>query len=145
MAAAKVIGKKLVGQAASGDVNSQRMLLALEKTGPSRRPTEPEQAAPDPEAAARNQRLTLYLADLMHITAGCGMFEVDEEGKTVPSDIGAPLMRLHSDLMGSQIRTVGDYKEARWTAIAQTIEAFDTYALGLLRHHQRNVQISDIE
>ena len=145
MPAAKAIGKKVVGQAASGDVNSQRMLLALEKGDAARRPDAPEQVALDPEADAADQRLTLYLADLMHITAGCGMFDNDEEGKTVPSDIGAPLMRLHSDLMGSQIRTVADYKEARRNALAKTTEAFDTYALGLLRYHQKNVQKSDLE
>lgn len=145
MAAAKVIGKKLVGQAASGDVNSLRMLLALEKTGTSRRTAEPERAVPDPEVAAMNQRLTLCLSHLIHIVAGCGMFQNDEEGKTVPSDIGAPLIRLHNDLRGSQIRTVADYKEARLNALAQTMEAFDTYALGLLRHHQRNVEKSGLE
>ncbi len=145
MPAAKAISKKVVGQAASGDVNSQRMLLALEKGYAGRHPTEPEQVAPDPEVAARNQRLTLHISHLMRITAGCGMFEIDEEGKTVPSAIGAPLMRLHSDLMGSQIRTVADYKEARQNALAQTMEAFDTYALGLLRYHQKNIQESDLE
>jgi hypothetical protein len=106
---------------------------------------EPEQVALDPEADAADQRLTLYLADLMHITAGCGMFEIDEEGKMVPSDIGAPMMRLHSDLMGSQIRNAEQYKEARRIALAQTIQAFDAYALGQLRPWQKGLQKSDLE
>ncbi len=145
MPAAKAIGKKVVGQAASGDVNSQRMLLALEKGDAGRRPTEPEQALPDPEADAREQRLTVNLSRMLRVTAGCGMFDVDEEYGLVPSDIGAPLMRLHSDLIGSQIRTIADYKEARRNALVQTTEAFDNYALNQLRRWQKNVQKSDLE
>jgi hypothetical protein len=145
MLAAEVIGKKVVGQAASGDISSQRLLLALEKTDAARQPREPEQAAPDPEAVARSQRLTCHLSRILRVTASCGMFVVDEEYGLAPSDIGAPLIGLHSGLLGSQIRTAEQYKEARRNALAQTKEAFDAYAVEQLRPWKKNIQKSDLE
>ena len=145
MLAVKAIGKRVVGQAASGSIGSQRILLDLEKIGVSRRPIEPEQPAPDPEAVAENARLTLYLTSLILETPHSGLFEYDAEGKIVPSARGAPLTELYYALEGSRIKTADQYKEARRNALARTKEAFDDYALDKLRTWQNDLQNSDLE
>jgi hypothetical protein len=143
--AAKAIGKKVVGQAASGDISSQRLLLSLEKTAADRFRNEQDQAPPDPEEVEIRLRVTHYFANMMNLVSCCGMFQNDADGNTVPSAIGAPLMALHHDLTGSNIRTADEYKEARRDALAQTMEAFDNYALERLSHWQKKVKKSDLE
>lgn len=84
-------------------------------------------------------------ADLMRVTAKSSLFELDADGKTVPSPIGAPLSRLCNDVMGGQIQTAEHYKQARRGAVLQTLEALDDFAFERLLQYQKNLQKSDLE
>lgn len=145
MKAAKAIGKKVVGQAASGDVSSQRLLLSLEKADAGRGQGGDAKGMLEQEPDEASQHLTLYLADLMRVTAKSSLFERDADGKTVLSPIGAPLSRLCNDVMGGQIQTAEHYKQARRDALIQTMDAMDDFAFEHLRHWQKNIQKSDLE
>ncbi len=145
MLAAKAVGKKVVGQAASGSISSQKLLLDLEKISGRRRPSEPEPAAPKPKPTPESVSLTLHLAKMIRGTYDFGLFEKDADGNFIPAATVAPLVKLFSALEGSKIQTAEQYIEARRNALAQAAEAFDDYAFDKLRTWQNDLQKSDLE
>jgi hypothetical protein len=148
MKANKVIAKRIVNQAVSGSVETQKMIVRLEHR-PCSKPTKPEE---DPEKAANDLALQQSIMETYLVAIGnqasarrSGLFELDENGRLIASGIGKPIATLFSDLDNSKIRSAGEYRVRLQECISLFAEAMKDHAFERIQIWNRSLQKSDLD
>ncbi len=148
MKANKVIAKRIVNQAVSGSVETQKMIVRLEHR-PCSKPTKSEE---DPEKAANDLALQQSIMETYLVAIGnqasarrSGLFELDENDRLIASGIGKPIATLFSDLDNSKIRSAGEYRVRLQECISLFAEAMKDHAFERIQIWNRSLQKSDLD
>ena len=147
MPANEVIAKQMINQAASGNIQTQKMIVQLENRKASTvaiPEKDPEKEAEDLEAQQRILNTYLALIDNQTTARHSGMFELDENDRLAPSRLGKPLQELYSDLSCSKIRSAHEYRVRRQECINQLLDALEDYAFDRIQIWDRSLQKSDL-
>ena len=147
MPANEVIAKQMINQAASGNIQTQKMIMQLEKSKASTvaiPEKDPEKEAEDLEAQQKILNTYLALIDNQTTARHSGLFEFDEDKRLVPTRLGKPLQELYSDLSWSKIRSAHEYRVRRQECINQLLDALEDYAFDRIQIWDRSLQKSDL-
>lgn len=148
MPANEVIAKKIINQAVSGNIQTQKMIVQLEKRHAST--VAIPEADPETEAKAialRKKIMDSYSAAIQDKSAArhSGLFELDENDRLRLSPLGKPIQELYSDLSCSKIRSAYEYRVRQIECINRIVEAMQDYAFECIQIWDRSLQKSDLE
>jgi len=148
MPANEVIAKKMINQAASGNIQTQKMIVQLEKRMASTvaiPEKDPEKEAK--ELALKKRVMDAYMAAIHDKSAArhSGLFELDENDRLAPSRLGQPIQELYSDLSGSKIRSADEYRVRQRECINRLVAALQDHAFEHIQIWDRSLQKSDLE
>ena len=148
MPANEVIAKKIINQAVSGNIQTQKMIVQLEKRHASTvaiPETDPETEAK--AIALRKKIMDSYSAAIQDKSAArhSGLFELDENDRLRLSPLGKPIQELYSDLSCSKIRSAYEYRVRQIECINRFVEAMQDYAFECIQIWDRTLQKSDLE
>lgn len=148
MQANEVIAKKMINQAVSGSIETQKMIVGLERR------KGPKSAIPeeDPKKAAKRLALKqsimdtyIVLIDNQATARHSGLFELDDNDRLIASGVGKPIETLFSDLDNSKIRSAGEYRVRLQECISLFTEAMKDHAFERIQIWDRSLQKSDLE
>jgi hypothetical protein len=148
MQANEVIAKKMINQAVSGSIETQKMIVGLERR------KGPKSAIPeeDPKKAAKHLALKqsvmdtyIVLIDNQATARHSGLFELDDNDRLIASGVGKPIETLFSDLDNSKIRSAGEYRVRLQECISLFTEAMKDHAFERIQIWNRSLQKSDLE
>jgi hypothetical protein len=148
MQANEVIAKKMINQAVSGSIETQKMIVGLERRkGPkSAMPEEdPEKAAKDLALEQSLMETFLVAIDNQATARHSGLFELDENDRLIASRVGKPIETLFYDLDSSKIRSAGEYRVRLQECISLFTEAMLDHAFERIQIWNRSLQKSDLE
>ncbi len=144
----EVIAKKIINQAVSGSIETQKMIMGLERR------KGPKSAIPeeDPDKAAKDLALKQSIMDTYLVAIDnqatarhSGLFELDENDRLIASRVGKPIETLFCDLDSSKIRSAGEYRVRLQECISLFTEAMQDHAFERIQIWNRSLQKSDLE
>lgn len=143
----EVIAKKIVNQAVSGSVETQKILIRIEQNRYPKDQIDAQNVGPSAngEGATSEQ-----LGELTHMilsqdaAVASGLF-VHTDGWLHPTPIGAPIAKLCAKLDAQQFQSAKAYKDARDACITALCDALNERAVFCLGARILGLQKSDLE
>lgn len=147
MPANEVIAKKIINQAASGNVQTQKMLVRMEELRQPKKQIDAQNVLSSAYGEGLNPE---QLGELTHIilsqkvATDSGLF-VQNDGWLKATSIGAPIVDLCARLEAQQIGSISEYKAARDACVLAVCDALNERAIFCLGAQVQSLEKSDLE